>query len=79
MDNCDSVVGGYGPDYDHYRAFSWTPTAGFRDLNSLVPADSGWTLESATAINDRCEIVGRGVFHRDDRGFLLIPRPRAQR
>jgi probable HAF family extracellular repeat protein len=73
MNNCDSVVGGYGPDSDHYRAFSWTPTAGFRDLNSLISSDSGWTLRSATAINDRGEIVGQGVFERDDRGFLLIP------
>jgi uncharacterized membrane protein len=78
MNNCDSVVGGYGPDYDHYRAFSWTPTTGFRDLNSLLPANSGWTLASATAINDRGEIVGRGVFHRDERGFLLIPQPPAR-
>lgn len=78
MNNCDSVVGGYGPDSDHYRAFSWTTAAGFRDLNSLVPADSGWTLGSATAINDHGEIVGQGVFHGDERGFLLIPRPRTQ-
>ena len=77
MNNCDSVVGGYGTDSDHYRAFSWTPTAGFRDLNSLVPATSGWTLEFATAINDRGEIVGRGIFHDDESGFLLIPRPRS--
>ena len=37
MNHCDSVVGGYGTDSDHYRAFSWTATAGFRDLNSLIP------------------------------------------
>jgi uncharacterized membrane protein len=78
MNNCDSVVGGYGPDSDHYRAFSWTAAAGFQDLNSLVPADSGWTLQSATAINDRGEVVGRGVFHGDERGFLLIPQPHNQ-
>jgi hypothetical protein len=42
-------------------------------LNSLIPRDSGWTLKSATAINDRGEIVGRGEIHHDDRGFLLIP------
>ena len=81
MNNCDFVVGGYGPDSDHYRAFVWSATGGFQDLNSLISADSGWTLESATAINDRGEIVGRGDFHRptggddDDRGFLLIPQP----
>jgi uncharacterized membrane protein len=73
MNNCDFVVGGYGPDSDHYRAFLWTAAAGFQDLNSLIPSNSGWKLEDATAINDRGEIVGQGDFERDDRGFLLIP------
>lgn len=73
MNNCDFVVGGYGPNFDKYRAFLWNATAGFQDLNSLIPRDSGWTLKSATAINDRGEIVGRGEIHHDDRGFLLIP------
>ena len=73
MNNCDFVIGGYGPNSDKYRAFLWNATAGFQDLNSLIPSDSGWTLISATAINDRGEIVGRGEIHHDDRGFLLIP------
>ena len=73
MNDCDVVVGGYGPESERYRAFSWTAAQGFRDLNALIPSDSGWTLESATAINDRGEIVGRGELHREDRGFLLIP------
>jgi hypothetical protein len=73
MNNCDFVVGGYGPNSDKYRAFLWNVTAGLQDLNSLIPRDSGWKLESATAINDRGEIVGRGDFHHEGRGFLLIP------
>jgi hypothetical protein len=73
INNCDFVVGGYGPNSDKYRAFLWNATAGFQDLNALIPGDSGWTLKSATAINDRGEIVGLGNIHRDDRGFLLIP------
>ena len=73
MNDCDVVVGGYGPESERYRAFSWSAAEGFRDLNSLIPRDSGWKLQSATAINDRGEIVGRGEFDRDDRGFLLIP------
>jgi probable HAF family extracellular repeat protein len=31
------------------------------DLNSLIPADSGWTLSNANAINDRGQIVGQGI------------------
>ena len=73
MNDCDVVVGGYGPDSEHYRAFAWAEAQGFRDLNSLVPSDSGWKLESAAAINDRGEIVGSGELRGDDRGFLLIP------
>ena len=47
---------------------------GDRDLNSYVAPDSGWTLESATSINDHGEIVGRGDYKgQDDTGFLLIP------
>ena len=74
MNDCDVVVGGYGPDSDHYRAFVWSAAGGFQDLDSLVAADSGWTFGSATAVNDRGEIVGVGVFHREESGFLLVPR-----
>jgi probable HAF family extracellular repeat protein len=73
INNCDFVVGGYGTDSDHYRAFLWTPAAGFQDLNALTPANSGWRLESALAINNGGEIVGRGDHQRDDTGFLLVP------
>jgi probable HAF family extracellular repeat protein len=31
------------------------------DLNSLLPADSGWTLYNANAINDKGQIVGVGA------------------
>ena len=62
MNNCDFVVEGYGANFDKYRAFLWNAAAGFQDLNSLIPSDSGWTLKSATAINDRGEIVGRERF-----------------
>ena len=74
MNDCDVVVGAYGPDSEHYKAFSWTETQGFRDLNSFVPETSGWELQSAAAINNHGEIIGRGELHGDDRGFLLIPR-----
>ena len=44
------------------------------DLNSLIPADSGWILNSANAINNKGWIVGdmtnaKGVQH----AFLLTP------
>jgi len=76
MNACGVIVGSSGTFADSYRAFIWNATAGFRDLNNLIPADSGWTLQEATSINDRGEIVGWGVFHGEENmGFLLTPLP----
>jgi probable HAF family extracellular repeat protein len=76
MNRCDAIVGSFGPFADVERAFVWDPARGFRDLNDLIPGDSGWKLEAATGINSKGEIVGRGDYkHNDDAGFLLIPEP----
>ena len=45
-----------------------------QDLNDLIPKDADWILESARGINDRGQIVGRGLHHGLERGFLLTPR-----
>ena len=41
------------------------------DLNSLLPANSGWVLESATGINDTGQIVGYGTLGGQRRAFLM--------
>ena len=43
------------------------------DLNSLLPAGSGWTLTHAYSINDAGQIVGAGVFEGRMRAFRLTP------
>src|SRR5262249_57114634 len=44
------------------------------DLNSLMPADSGWILNSANAINNKGQIVGYGTNAAGQtHGFLLTP------
>jgi uncharacterized membrane protein len=73
MNECDFVVGGYGPDSDRYRGFLWSPASGFQDLNTLVPPGSQWTVQDALGINDRGEIVGKATLGREDSGVLLIP------
>ena len=76
MNNCGVIVGAFGPFGDADRAFVWDAVSGFRDLNELIPPKSGWKLETATAINDRGQIVGWGEHAReDDAGFLLTPEP----
>ena len=43
------------------------------NLNSLLPSGSGWVLTSATAINNRGQIVGQGAFQGAVHAFLLSP------
>ena len=45
-----------------------------QDLNNLISKDADWTLEEARGINDRGQIVGRGLHDGQQRGFLLTPR-----
>jgi hypothetical protein len=41
------------------------------DLNSLLPANSGWILSNATGINDSGQIVGVGTYNGQTQAFLL--------
>ena len=48
------------------------------DLNTLLPASSGWVLQYASAINDAGQITGYGTYNGEYRAFLLtadIPEP----
>jgi len=60
-------------------AVMWTGGNMF-DLNSLIPANSGWTLLEARGVNDRGEIVGLGIIDGESHAFLLtaIPEPSGQ-
>jgi uncharacterized membrane protein len=76
INDCDVIVGSFGPFSDADRAFVWEKTSGFTDLNTLIPAAANWKLQSATGINNRGEIVGKGdTKDSEDGGFLLIPAP----
>lgn len=54
------------------HAFVWA-NGQMRDLNDLIPLDSGWVLNEARAINERGQIVGFGTFGGQTRAFLLEP------
>lgn len=43
------------------------------DLNSLIPAVSGWELQFAGSINDAGQIVGQGRINGQSHAFLLTP------
>jgi probable HAF family extracellular repeat protein len=44
------------------------------DLNSQIPANSGWVLREVWGINNKGQIVGMGTdAHGNSQGFLLTP------
>jgi hypothetical protein len=45
------------------------------DLNSLLPANSGWVLEEAFGINDAGQITGMGLYNGQASAFLMTDPP----
>jgi len=67
------VVGGSTDCTNFMHAFLWE-NGQMIDLNSFLPAGSGFTLTQADFINDRGEIAAEGVLpNGDQRAILLIP------
>ena len=60
-----------GTSYD--RAFLWNGST-LIDLNTQIPANSGWELNSAWAINDQGAIAGVGKINGIPHAFLLTPK-----
>jgi probable HAF family extracellular repeat protein len=60
------------PGTSNYVAALWQGGA-LIDLNTLLPASSGWQLLYATAINDAGQITGTGTYNGEARAFLLNP------
>jgi len=73
INDSEQVVGSAATSDDSIHAFLYSGGK-MRDLNSLIPANSGWELVSAEAINDKGHIVGYGA-NKDSvgRAFLLTP------
>jgi probable HAF family extracellular repeat protein len=70
LDGSGRVVGYAATASGNAHAILWdngTET----DLNSLLPANSGWVLQYANAINDAGQIVGEGTNNGVDASFLL--------
>jgi probable HAF family extracellular repeat protein len=72
INDAGQVVGSSGTADDTIHAFIWDGGI-MSDLNDLIPAESGWVLTDATAINSVGQIVGSGYLHGEPRAFLLSP------
>ncbi|GAB4182997.1 MAG: hypothetical protein Fur006_19420 [Coleofasciculaceae cyanobacterium] len=66
------VVGSSSINRTTSHASLWEDGKWF-DLNTLIPANSGWELLSALKINNKNQIIGTGKFNGESRSFLLTP------
>ncbi len=73
MNNLGQVVGAAGYISSYAHAFVWSQAGVMQDLNALIPANSGWLLLYAFAINDKGQITGEGIVNGAMRAFLLTP------
>src|SRR5687768_6570030 len=72
INNLRQSVGWYSPTGGNRAFIAYGATSTY-DLNTLIPANSGWVLVDALDINDVGEIVGRGTLNGATRAFLLRP------
>ena len=71
--NDDRVVVGRATDFSGKDvAFIWHDSK-MTDLNTLIPAESGWTLTDAKGLNNQGQIVGQGKYNGLSHAFLLTP------
>ena len=71
--NIHGVIVGSSPRVPGGDFHAFLYDGSMRDLNDLIPANSGWLLNYAVAINDRGQIVGNGRHNGLLRAFLLTP------
>jgi hypothetical protein len=74
VDNAAISTTGSGMSSTTGRATLWADNT-LIDLNSLLPANSGWVLLGATGINDTGQISGWGTYNGQAMGFVLNPVP----
>jgi probable HAF family extracellular repeat protein len=69
------VVGGFGSLPP--GALLWTATQHAQALDSLIPPNSGWTLNYASAINQSGQIIVFGLIGNQQHGALLTPQTKS--
>lgn len=72
INNKGQVVGEANTSNYVRAAFLWHDGV-MKDLNTLIPASSGWKLSYATDINNKGQIIGQGSYNGQSRAFLLTP------
>ncbi len=70
--NTDGAIVGTADTTNGSHAFMYSGGM-MRDLNDLIPTNSGWMLMEARGINDTNQIVGSGMMGGQTHAFLLTP------
>ncbi len=73
LDNSGNAVGSAEIPNRTLHAALWPSGGAPRDLDELIPINSGWTLTEARGVNDAGQIVGNGLLNGQPRAFLLTP------
>jgi probable HAF family extracellular repeat protein len=73
INDSEEVVGYGNIGNNAAHAMMWTSSTGMQDLNDLIPADSGWVLMNANAVNASGQITGYGTKDGHNHAFLLTP------
>ena len=72
INDAGTIVGYGSDDVNGSHALLWDDGQVY-NLNTLIPADSGWTLEAAYSIDTVGDIVGIGELDGQLQGFELTP------
>lgn len=73
VNNNGDIVGFAEIGNGNYRAILIPSGGSMIDLNTMLPANSGWVLQFAHDINDNGWICGTGIFNGAKRGFVMKP------
>lgn len=73
INDSNQIVGFASTATSTSDAMIWSQKSGMQDLNSLIPANSGWVLVLAVWINNSGQITGYGTINGDNHAFLLTP------
>jgi probable HAF family extracellular repeat protein len=74
VNNRGQIVGASATGRKRLHATLWEGGRAI-DLNTQIPADSGWILQVAHRINDRGQVIGRGTFQGQGCLYRLDPAP----
>jgi probable HAF family extracellular repeat protein len=73
INDSNQIVGYSSTATSASDAMIWTQKGGMKDLNNLIPPNSGWVLVLANWINNSGQITGYGTINGENHAFLLTP------